>query len=493
MISYSNIKKTALAALCAAAMGLLAAACSQGKTVTIVSTNDIHGAIENIPRLATMVERLRAEDPELLLLDAGDRWTGNPYVDMVEEKGRPVIELLNRLGYDAVTFGNHEYDFGEQVLADRMADASFPMICANMTCIESPIAQPEALIVREVKGLKIALAGLVTNFSKGCPDGKAENFIGLSFPDPIPALQTVAPRAAQCDAFVVISHLGDDYDPVLAKGVPEIDLIIGGHTHAAISPQRTEGKTVITQTGRKLANVGVTRMHFRGRKLTSIENSLIALDTVTPSPEYTALVERYFDDPGLHRLIGKNPKALNKIGIGEFMAEALRRKAGTDFAFYHYGGVRRDTLPQGDIQMADIYSIEPFGTAYCTMRMSEEEIRQMVTNKFNSSVNPKESHRPDLHPAGMSYTIYTNEAGDAESVVLRHDKRPDKDGYYTVAIPDYTWKVYDFAKERDARSYNTMIADILKESIALTGTIESDNTPKIIIRPASDKGPAEHH
>lgn len=481
MTPNSSVRRLLFAAIAAASAALLTTGCTE-KTVTIVSTNDIHGAIENIPRLATAVDRLRAEDPDLLLLDAGDRWTGNPYVDMVGEKGRPVIELLNRLGYDAATFGNHEYDFGLKVLAERLADAEFPVICANMLSIESPVTQPERLIVRNVKGLKIALAGVVTNFSNGLPDGKVENFTGLAFPDAAPALRDVLPEAERCDAFVVISHLGDDHDSLLAKEVPQIDLIVGGHTHTEIAPQRQYGKTVVTQTGKKLANVGITRLHFRGRKLRSIENSLMALDTVAPAPEFEALVKEYYEVPELHRRIGENRTPLNKIGIAEFMCEAMRRHAGADFGFYHYGGVRRDTLPQGDIVKGDLFAIEPFSSSYCTMRMSEEEICGLIMNKFNSSVNPKESHRPDLHPTGLTYRIITDgPGGDAVSVELNHNCRPDRDGYYKVVISDYAWKIYDFAKTRDAQLSNMPVTEIMERAIVRSGGISSDNTRKIAI------------
>ena len=102
------------------------------KEIVIISTNDIHGQIQQFPKLATFVNRVKAKHPNVILVDAGDRFTGNPYVDYAEERGLPIITLMNELGYAIGTLGNHEFDFGQKILRTRINDATFPIICANI-------------------------------------------------------------------------------------------------------------------------------------------------------------------------------------------------------------------------------------------------------------------------------------------------------------------------------------------------------------------------
>ena len=102
----------------AAASVILLAGCAGERRVVIVSTNDIHSSIDNFPRLATLVEELRAAEgaDRVLLVDAGDRWTGNPFVDLASPPLYPIVELMNELGYDVATLGNHEFDWGQRLL-----------------------------------------------------------------------------------------------------------------------------------------------------------------------------------------------------------------------------------------------------------------------------------------------------------------------------------------------------------------------------------------
>ena len=127
--------------LCAA----LCACAPREKVVIILSTNDIHAQIQNFPQLATAVAECR-DTASVILVDAGDRWTGNAYVDQAEGR-RPVLELMNELGYDVATLGNHEFDVGQQTLAEAIGYCRFPVICANMVSENSPIPQLKPYVI----------------------------------------------------------------------------------------------------------------------------------------------------------------------------------------------------------------------------------------------------------------------------------------------------------------------------------------------------------
>ena len=144
--------------LCAA----LCACAPREKVVIILSTNDIHAQIQNFPQLATAVAECR-DTASVILVDAGDRWTGNAYVDQAEGR-RPVLELMNELGYDVATLGNHEFDVGQQTLAEAIGYCRFPVICANMVSENSPIPQLKPYVILDREGEKFAFVAAVTNY-----------------------------------------------------------------------------------------------------------------------------------------------------------------------------------------------------------------------------------------------------------------------------------------------------------------------------------------
>lgn len=166
------------------AFALLAACAPRERTVVLLSTNDIHARIERFPQLAAAVEACRDTARIVFLVDAGDRWTGNAYVDMAEGR-RPILELMNRLGYDAATVGNHEFDPGQGVLGDMLRFAEFPVVCANLLSDTTAVPQPEPCVVVKKHGVKVGFVGVVTNYEgDGHPAGQEAVFRGLSFPDP---------------------------------------------------------------------------------------------------------------------------------------------------------------------------------------------------------------------------------------------------------------------------------------------------------------------
>lgn len=471
----SLFRKLGLAAL-AAAM-LFAVSCTGEQKVVIVSTNDMHGAIDNFPALAALVEQIRADncDCRVLLVDAGDRWTGNPFVDLAEKPLYPIVELMNKLGYDVATLGNHEFDWGPELLDRRTREMDFPVICANIDTGTSPLTQPRPYEIIEIDGMRIAFLGLITNFIDDHPDGKAENFAGITFPNVFETAESYRWLAAENDVFVGLTHIGDDADEALAARVPELDLIIGGHTHTVIDTPRVVGKTVITQAGSKLRYAGVTTLSKRGKKLT-IENHLVALDTIAGSPRFQRIVDRINNNPALYAAIGETAGEFDKQGVNNLVTDAIRWRTKTDIALYHRGGIRVEGLPE-HIGIADLYRIEPFMSEIYTLRMTPGQIKGLIIAKFNDTGNPKESHKADIFPSGLTYRIITDEAGEAIDVKFGVPER----AAYTVAMPDYMYKIYRFDRQSDAVETGLQVTAILKEYIESHSPLLPDNAPRIEI------------
>lgn len=446
------------------------------RRVVVLSTNDIHGAIQQFPRLATAIAECR-DTAEVVLVDAGDRWTGNAYVDKAEQRCLPVIELMNRLDYDVATLGNHEFDYGQELLAERISQAEFEIICANMESCGSELTVPATTII-ERGGIKFGFVGLVTNFADGYPDGQKSNFEGLTFPSPFEKAVELQSLRKECDVLVLISHLGDDMDRVLTVDATEYDLIVGGHTHTVLAEGQEYNGTLITQTGKSLKNLGVTVIEMKGKEIARLENRLVALADYAEDEEMKAAVEVYYKDPYLSAPIGSSKVQLSKVGLANFMAESIAKRTKSDVGLYHFGGVRVDSLRNDGISIGDVFTLEPFSSTIYTAQMTTEQIRGMIINKFNDSVNPKESHRPDINPYGTSYTIVTDAEGEAIDVQFSTLKEGRT---YKVAMGDYMYKNYNFDKSGAHTATGILVTEVMLDELRHYSPLGYTNEERISI------------
>ena len=250
------------------------------QTLLFLHTSDTHSRLEpvspdaadadagcgGVVRRAALVEAMRREDPELLLVDCGDISQGTPYYNLF--RGDAEIEAMNMIGYDAMTIGNHEFDFGIENMARIFSKANFPVVCANYgfegTPLES-VVKPYTVVER--KGLRIGIFGLSPKMAGLVQADKCE---GVTFTNPIEAArQTVDILRGQerCDVVVCLSHLGlhgmlegDDDEPLMAK-THGIDVVFGGHTHTLLPEPKSylndQGGTVyLFHSGSRGTHVG---------------------------------------------------------------------------------------------------------------------------------------------------------------------------------------------------------------------------------------------
>ena len=341
----------------------IAAACApRERTLVLLSTNDMHAKIQHFPRLAAAVEACRDTAQLVVLVDAGDRWTGNAYVDRAATPGMPMIALMNGLGYDVATLGNHEFDHGQAFLGRMIDSMDFEVVCANVvsdTCSFPPL--PPYTVLEE-GGLRIGFVGVVTNYEgPGHPAGNASSFAGLTFPDPQRmALKYAAELRPKCDVLVLVSHMGDDRDrELLAGGASQYDVVIGGHTHEEVDT--LIGGTLLTQTGKDLRNIGVTTIRMKGKKVAGVDFRLVPLAGYEPDPVFQKQVDACYANPELNRPMGGFGNAANKWGLANWMAGAVADGIDAEIGFYHIGGVRLDSIPAGGVSAASVYGLEPFG------------------------------------------------------------------------------------------------------------------------------------
>lgn len=256
------------------------------KHLEVLHTNDTHSCIMPLnPNLAdtavagrggflrrvAMIKEERAKNPDLLLIDSGDFSQGSPFYTMF--KGDVEVGLMNLMGYDAVTIGNHEFDFGLENMARIFKMAKFPVVCANYdftgTCVEG-LVKPYVIIKRN--GLKIGLFGLSPQLEGLVDLSKCK---GVTYLDPIEVGNRVAAELKhdkKCDVVICVSHLGwlrpDEMgDQKLLASSKDIDLVLGGHSHSYFKALRyvnnADGKAVpVDQNGKNAMYVGKLTLSF---------------------------------------------------------------------------------------------------------------------------------------------------------------------------------------------------------------------------------------
>ena len=451
--------------------------CLRHSEFVILSTNDMHASLDNVSRLATAVEECR-DTVFTIVVDAGDRWTGNAYVDLAE--GRlPMIKLMNAIGYDVATIGNHDFDAGQQVLDNAIEEAGFEVVCANMESKGEwldDVEGSEQIITPD--GIKVDFIGVVTSYANGHPDGNDNNFEGLIFEDP----QVVAIREGdklEGDVKVLLSHMGDDRDLALAGQYNGYDVIIGGHTHRLLDT--LVNGTVVGQTGRKLKMVGVTKVQMRGRRVVNIEYENISLKNYAKNTEVEKLIAEIEANPALKEVVGSMAHSTNHVGLCNLQTKIIKEATGADIGIYHRGGVRIiEGLPEGEVTVKTLFDNEPFFSQVHLCEMTPAQLRKLIVEKYNDTVNAKESHVVDLY-ATTPYRIVTDEndvAYDVRFPRLREGRK------YKVAVADYVARNYAHFECENEERLPMLVYDLDKAYFEKNSPVRISNKPlqSVVVR-----------
>lgn len=268
------------------ALSLSWSASSQAqKSLTILHTNDTHSCImplnQNLAdtmlagrggflRRIAMLKEERRKDPDLLLFDSGDFSQGSPYYTLF--KGDVEVGLMNEMGIDASTIGNHEFDFGLDNMARLFRKANFPIVCSNYDFSNTPLeglVKPYLILKR--KGIRIGVFALDPELN-GLVDRK--NYLTVKYLDPIATarkMATMLKREKKCDVVILISHLGWEEngmgDQMVISHTRDIDLVLGGHSHTYFNTLRyvknQDGREVpVDQNGKHAIFVGKMKLDF---------------------------------------------------------------------------------------------------------------------------------------------------------------------------------------------------------------------------------------
>lgn len=238
------------------------------KNLVILHTNDTHSRIEPLPetdrtspgksgvvRRAKLIDQIRKENKNVLLFDAGDFLQGTPYFNLF--KGEVEVKAMNLMGYDAATLGNHEFDYGLEILEKVVREANFPIVSSNYDFSQTALKNLiKPFIILKKDGVRIGVIGINIQ-----PRGliAAGNYEGMKFLDPVKTANEMAELLTtkyKCDMIVCLSHLGYNADLNLAESTKGIDLIVGGHSHTYMKEPATR---------KNLDNKEVTIFQTNGR------------------------------------------------------------------------------------------------------------------------------------------------------------------------------------------------------------------------------------
>ena len=416
--------------------------------VVVLYTNDVHCGIEDAIGYAGLAAYEKAYEKlgyEVILVDNGDAIQGGPIGTL--SKGEYIIDIMNAVGYDIATIGNHEFDYGMDVFMSLREKAEFPYISANFCDLEgNPILDP--YVIKELGGWKVAFVGVSTpeTFTKSTPtffQDEEGNYIysfcqGEDGANLYAAVQKAvdAARAEGAEIVVAMSHLGTDGSSVpytssdLIVNTTGINVVLDGHSHSVWEMelvQNAAGEDVIlSSTGTKLNNVGslvieagedqtpVLTTALHSESLFQDEEAEAFIATVKAQYEETlnqvvatTAVDLTTKDPAT----GERAVRTAETNLGDLCADAYRVVLGADVAFVNGGGVRAD-IPAGDITYGQILSVHPFGNMACLMEVSGQQILDAL--EMASRDVPDECGG-FLQVSGLSYEI---NAGVESSVVV---------------------------------------------------------------------------
>ena len=379
------------------------AAASNG--VVILYTNDVHCAIDtNIGYAGVAAYEKAYEDAgyDVLLVDCGDAVQGAAVGTL--STGEYIVDIMNEVGYDVATIGNHEFDYGMDRFNELVEMAEYPYVSANFTDLEgNTILSPYAVL--EAGGYSIAFVGASTpeTFSKSTPtyfQDEEGNFIysfcgGNDGADLYAAVQAAVDgaRAEGADYVVVLSHLGTEASSVpftstdLIANTSGIDVVLDGHSHSVWEMEIEQNKdgedVVMSSTGTQLTALGSLMIDAEGNLATQLHTETIFQDDETAAfidgieAQYadtlatvvaTSDVDLTIYDPTETDADG-NPIRLirsQETNLGDLCADAYRAISGADIAFVNGGGIR-DSIPAGDITYEQIIAVHPFGNALCVV------------------------------------------------------------------------------------------------------------------------------
>jgi 5'-nucleotidase len=525
----------------------LGAQAQQGKgSLTILFTQEHHGQatpaivagvadLGSLAARATAVKAIRdkAGAGNVLLLDSGDILVGTPLSSVF--KGEPDVLAMNAIGYDAMSPGNHEFDFElkEQRYKTLASLAKFPFLAANMKGADKlGITPNQGFIIKEVAGIKVGIIGITNPVTPEISSPPA----GITFEDPIATVNGIlATQKANADLWIALTHEDTFRDVALLKGTG-IDVVVGGHTFGfkgiitretfkdpinddtvpdAIKDQATEAANpngVYVRPGEgplfgRLGSVlGRLDLTVENKKVTQAksENIVIYADTkfnqdqiaggklkatITPSDaQITGILKPFVDDLSnrLKEVVGKTTVDLDgrrevvrqkETNLGNLLADIVRETQRTDIGFQNSGGIRT-SIAAGDIKISDVLAVNPFGNTVVRFSLKGSDLLASLENSVSQL---EQGAGRFAQVSGMCYSFDKSKASGQRILKAFVGNKPlDPNATYTIATNNFVAGGGDNYvlfrdKKTNYRDSQFVDADVVADYLRAKGTI----SPKV--------------
>lgn len=381
-------------------LAALVPAQEQIRSLTILHTNDLHARLlpESTGRggwayLATAIRQERAGCNSCLLLDAGDLVQGTPVSTLFH--GVAEYEIANLFGFDVSTLGNHEFDFGWEMIPKFLRIARFPVVAANVVDEQGRLLAPQPYVIKQVNGIRVAVIGIMM-----------ENLADLSTPERmgpwrvLPVIETVRKYAAEvrdrADLIVALSHLNAKEGRELLCQAPEVSAVVSGHPHQGLeTAEQCNGRPHVEVRGyaRELGRLDM-RVDLQAKKLVSWTWKRIPIDskTIPPAQDVADLVSKWeakvsevVDVP-----IGQAKRDILQPELKRLIEQAMVDETGADLAYMNPGGIR-DRLPQGRLLARHVWTVMPFDNMVVVGKVKGSQLPAAVT--AGRSIDPQREYK----------------------------------------------------------------------------------------------------
>lgn len=354
---------------------------AEGEKINIFFVNDMHGQLENFAKIKHIVDQAKAETPSILV-SAGDLFSGSPYVDQYAEPGFPMIDIMNKTGFDVSVLGNHEFDYGLEELQERIDESQFGWVCANVDASGTALNQPDAYTTVEVGGIRVTFLGLVETYGREgvvAPAAHPWRMRGLTFQDHKDVVDQYANLKADenADAFIALTHLGTIRDIILANSNSFLDGIIGGHSNDINVNYFNDIPVVMA--GANLAYLGKLELTVNNKEVVASNVSMISLSAYQEKDEVLEeAISAYLDNPAFDTVVGVSETEMDELGeVGCFFTTALKERLDVDMAIQNLGGLR-NPIDQGEITALEIYQLDPFNNQSVIYELTVSEFKRFL-------------------------------------------------------------------------------------------------------------------